>query len=106
VKEALNVPEVLDVTVEGIVLMVALSNFTVIEVLVGKLEPETVTDEPGGPLIGDRVMTGVEEVTVNAASGISLVPKLALILWAPTLASVGMVIDLVNEPPEFAVALV
>jgi hypothetical protein len=100
------VPDVLDVSVEGIVAIVLLSNFTVIEVLTGKLEPETVTDEPGGPLIGDRVIVGVEEVTVNGVSGISLVPKLALILCGPTVALDGMVIDLVNAPDELAVALV
>jgi len=105
VKEALKVPEVLDVTVEGIVVTVAVPNFTVIEVLTGKLEPATITDEPTGPLVGDRVIVGVEEVTVNVASGISLVPKLALILWVPTLASVGMVIDLVNVPVGLAVVL-
>jgi hypothetical protein len=76
------------------------------EVLAGKLEPVTATDEPGGPLIGDRVMTGVEEVTVKSASGFSLPPKVALILWGPTVAPIGMVIDLVNEPLEVAVALV
>jgi hypothetical protein len=100
------VPDVLDVSVEGIVAIVLLSNFTVIEVLTGKLEPETVTDEPGGPLIGDRVIVGVEEVTVNGVSGISLAPNVALILCGPTLALDGMVIDLVNAPDALAVALV
>lgn len=39
-------------------------------------------------------------MTVNVASA-KLLPSLAVILWLPTVAVVGIVIDLVNAPAEF-----
>jgi hypothetical protein len=74
VKEALNVPDVVVDTVVGIVVTVLLPSFKVMEVLAGKLEPVTVTDEPTGPLVGERIIVGVEEITLNVASGVSAVP--------------------------------
>ncbi|MFY3741728.1 MAG: hypothetical protein HMLIMOIP_002188 [Candidatus Nitrosomirales archaeon] len=96
-----NAPVLVDTTLKGLVNMLSLSNLIVMVLLAPKLEPDTVTVVPIAPLVGVRLII-VCEVTVNVAST-ELTPSLAVILWLPPFAVVGIVIDLVNAPELFVV---
>lgn len=60
-----NAPVPDEVTVVGLVVMLALSNVIVIVLLAPKLEPEIVTVVPVVPEVGDKVIAACGAVTVN-----------------------------------------
>lgn len=84
-----------DVTLDGLVVMLLLSNFIVIDVLAAKLVPETVTTVPVAPDAGESVMS--DSTTLNVADADS-VPSVADILWLPSDAVLGITIVAENEP--------
>ena len=89
------------VLVETTVVNSVVSNLIVIDALVAKLVPETVTLVLGGPEVGETVMPlDVPLVTVNVADAVigGLLLSVAVTIRPPTTALLGMVIVAVKEP--------
>lgn len=100
---ALNEPVFVEITLDGLVVITLMSNFIVIDVLLAKLFPDTITTVPGGPELGDNVIPVT--MTVNVIDSV-FVPSVADIIWLPCIAFVGIVVVVENVPVLVEVAVV
>jgi hypothetical protein len=92
---ALNVPVPEDVTLDGVVAMLVLSNLIVIALLAPKLVPVTVTTLLGPPEVTESVIP--DTTTLNVADAL-FVSSVADIVWEPIDALLGIVIVAENVP--------
>ena len=89
------------VLVETTVVNSVVSNLIVIDALVAKLVPETVTLVLGGPEVGETVTPlDIPLVTVNVADAVigGLLLSVAVTVRPPTAALLGIVMVAVKEP--------
>lgn len=100
-----NVPEELAVTLDGVVVIVLVSNFRVILLLTVNPEPETVTELPAAPEVGLNVTVVTDEITLNVADAVAVL-SVADTVRLPVDALVGTTkVTLLNAPDDDVVTV-